>query len=160
MNWIFEPDMNWIFENAEKLGGLATVVAALVAILATCIAVLALLTGRNSQREATAKDIYRDYLKLAFDNPEIAIAHRADRGQEEKYQWFVAFLLTSCDEIVRIMPRDKTWRKGIRIDLKPHLEYFRSREFEEDGGWDLYSRKLKAIADEAFEMVNSKRAEA
>jgi hypothetical protein len=142
--------MNWIFENAEKLGGLATVVAALVALLAICIAIWALISGRNSQREATAKDIYRDYLKLAFDNPEIAAARRADSAQEEKYEWFVAFLLTSCDEIVRIMPRDKTWREGICIDLKPHLDYFESEAFKDDGGWKLYSSKFKTIVEEAF----------
>ena len=140
--------MSWIFEHAERLGGLATVAAAIIALLATGIAVWALLSGRNSQREATAKDIYRDYLKLAFEHPEIAVARRADSVQEEKYQWFVAFLLTSCDEIVRILPRDKTWRKGIRIDLKPHLAYLKSDAFKDDGGWDLYSPKLKMIATE------------
>jgi hypothetical protein len=88
-------------------------------------------------------------LKLAFENPEIAIAHRCNNAQEEKYQWFVAFLLTSCDEIVRILPRDKTWRQGICIDLKPHLAYFGSDAFREDGGWGLYSPELKIIAAEA-----------
>ena len=141
--------MTWILANAERLGGLATVAAALIAILATGIAVWALLSGRSSQREATAKDIYRDYLKLAFDNPEIASGRRVDKAMEEKYEWFVAFLLTSCDEIVRIIRGDETWRKGIRVDLKPHLEYLKSPEFDEDGGWALYSSELKDIAGEA-----------
>jgi hypothetical protein len=34
--------------------------------LASVVAVPALLAGRKSRREATAKDNYRDYLKLAF----------------------------------------------------------------------------------------------
>jgi hypothetical protein len=65
--------MNWIFEHAERLGGLASVIAAFIALLASGIAIWALPSGRSSQRELTAKDIYRDYLKLAFENPEIAI---------------------------------------------------------------------------------------
>jgi hypothetical protein len=146
--------MNWILDNAEKLGGLATVIAAIVAIAATLIAVCALRTGRSSQREATAKDIYRDYLKLAFENLDVAEA----RIRNEKYQWFVSFLLTSCDEIVRIRLTDD-WRKAIGRDLEPHLDYLYSPEFEKDEGWPLYSPELKAIADEAVQNKNLNRDE-
>jgi len=147
--------INWILENPDKF---ASVVMAVTAVLAWVTAVGAVLVGRKSQREATAKDIYRDYLKLAFQNPEVAEPRKGDALREERYRWFVAFMLTSCDEIVRIRP-GKDWRKAIFKDLESHLDYLRSDLFIEDGGWPLYSPELKRIADEAFDMKNSRDEE-
>jgi hypothetical protein len=144
--------MYWIFENAEKLGGLATVGAMIAALCALVFALIQILEARSSQREATAKDIYRDYLKLAFDNPEFANPAEGgwkDKGEwikDEKYRWFVTFMLNSCDEISRSKPRDKTWRKVIQTEFDLHKDYLKSREFnEDDKGWCLYSPKLKKI---------------
>ena len=138
--------MSWILECAAALGGLATVVIAVVAIVTAINAV-------NSQREATAKEIYRDYLKLAFDNPELANPRGFDNpsnlNQNERYRWFVAFMLNSCDEIARSKSKDKGWRKTIIEDLRFHKVYLKSPEFDEDGGWYLYSHELKGIADQA-----------
>ncbi len=57
--------MEWILTNAEQLGGLATVLMMFIGLWALWFA----RTQIFAQREATAKDIYRDYLKLAFDHP-------------------------------------------------------------------------------------------
>jgi hypothetical protein len=137
-----------ILETAEILGGLGTVAIALIAVWTAIKAV-------NSQREATAKDIYRDYLKLAFKNPWFANPREfndpSNFRKNEQYRWFVAFMLNSCDEIARTKSRDKGWRKTIRLDLRMHAEYLKSPEFDEDGGWGLYSRKLKCIANEALD---------
>jgi hypothetical protein len=138
--------MSLILESAEALGA---VVIAVVSVWAATIAKNAI----NAQHEATAKDIYRDYLKLAFDNPEFANPHAfdnpSDLNKNEKYRWFVAFMLNSCDEIARSKSRDKGWRKTILEDLRFHKDYLKSQEFSDDGGWDLYSRALKTIGDEA-----------
>jgi hypothetical protein len=139
------------YDNAETLRGLATVMTAIVAMVAVIVAVIALITGRNSQREATAKAIYRDYLKLAFENPELANPYRGalkrkdDLKQDERYRWFVAFMLNSCGEIARSKPGDETWRKAILEDLKMHNDYLKSPIFDEDGGWPLYSHELRDI---------------
>ncbi len=133
----------------------ATVAIAVIAALTAFITAWAAIIARKSQREATAKDIYRDYLKLAFQNPKFADPNafddQADLSKNEEYRWFVAFMLNSCDEIARIKSRDKNWRKTIRLDLGMHMEYLKSRQFVEDGGWDLYSRELKCIANEALD---------
>jgi hypothetical protein len=133
----------------------ATVALAAIAVIAAFITAWAAINARNSQREATAKDIYRDYLKLAFQHPKFAnpeaFGDLAAMSKNEEYRWFVAFMLNSCDEIARIKSRDKGWRKTIRLDLRMHEEYLESPEFVEDGGWGLYSRELKCIAKEALD---------
>jgi hypothetical protein len=133
----------------------ATVALAVIAVIAAFITAWAAINARNSQREATAKDIYRDYLKLAFQHPKFANPEAsgdlAAMRKNEEYRWFVAFMLNSCDEIARIKSRDKGWRKTIRLDLRMHEEYLGSPEFVEDGGWGLYSRELKCIAKETLD---------
>lgn len=140
-------DMYGILEDAAKLG-LATWVVAVVPVVAVSVAVRALITGRHSQREATAKSIYRDYLKLAFENPNLAKPppeRKDELKQDEKYRWFVAFMLNSCDEIALSTRGNPAWRKVIFEDLKSHKEYLMSPQFREDGGWPLYSPELKDI---------------
>jgi hypothetical protein len=152
--------MYWIFENAEKLGGFATVGMLFVAIVALAFAIVQICVTRNSQREATAKDIYRDYLKLAFENPKFANPakfvgtakgcwkNKDEWKQDERYRWFVAFMLNSYDEIASTNLRDETWRKVILYDFKFHKDYLSSPEFEkEEGGWSLFSTEMKDIAD-------------
>ncbi|WP_316219322.1 hypothetical protein [Bradyrhizobium sp. SZCCHNR2026] len=151
--------MSWIFDNAEKLGGIATALTACVALCALIFARKQIQEAKNSQREATAKDIYRDYLKLAFEHPQFAnpaIFVGEAKGnwkrtgewiQDEKYRWFVAFMLNSYDEICSIAQGDKIWHEVILIDFKYHKDYLKSREFgEEERGWDLFSPELRKIA--------------
>jgi len=141
----------WIFDNAEKLGGLATVVTMIAALGALVFASIQIRETRSSQRLATAKDIYRDYLKLAFENPKFsdpaAGGWRNEGGwmRDAKYRWFVAFMLNSYYEITLSNPGDKTWHEVIRVDLDLHKDYLNSDEFKEDGGWRLYSNELEYI---------------
>ena len=153
-------EMNWILANAEKLGGLATAGTMIAALCALVFAWNQTTQGRNSQREATAKDIYRDYLRLAFENPKFANPNKllgmaegwkqnGEWIQDERYRWFVAFMLNSYDEIALCNPKDNTWRLVILEDLNLHREYLKSREFKHDeGGWDLFSSQLQKIAAE------------
>ena len=151
--------MGWIFEHGEKLGGLATVGTLVVALCALVFASIQIRETRDSQREATAKGIYGDYLKLAFDNPKysnptkflnVANGGWKDQGewmQDERYRWFVAIMLNSCDEISSSNPGDTIWQKAILEDLKLHEDYLKSSGFKvEEGGWTLFSPELNKIA--------------
>jgi|SRR5580704_8872794 hypothetical protein len=145
---------------AEGLGGLATVGTLIVALCALKFAREQISEAKNSQREATAKDIYRDYLELAFNNPKFANPaefingaggdgwkQKGEWNKDERYRWFVSFMLNSCDEIAQSKPGDESWRKTIFLDLQYHQDYLKSPQFVEDGGWNLYSPELKNIVD-------------
>lgn len=129
-------------ENAASLGGLA------IAVVTAIVAVVALKSSWDAQAQATAKGIYRDYLKLAFENHDLAnprLKPERDLKQDERYRWFVAFMLNACDEIALSMRGNPAWRKVIFEDLESHRDYLMSPEFREDGGWPLYSPELKDI---------------
>lgn len=143
--WLTYP----IWENPDKAANLAQVAIGILAFVALLLALAQIISSRDSQREATAKDIYRDFLRLAFnhqkyDNP-CAQSLRGDR----KYQRYVGILLNACDEIACQTPFNKKlksmWEKVIRKELEPHSCYLRSREFAGVGGWDLYSDNLTRI---------------
>jgi hypothetical protein len=40
----------------------------------------------GAQREATAKEIYRDYLKLAFEHPAVAEGQKGASFKDARYQ--------------------------------------------------------------------------
>src|ERR1700689_3100047 len=103
---MWESGMCWILANAEKLGGLATVGTLIVAVIALGFAYQQIQETRDVQSQATAKDVYRDYLNLAFENPAYSNPTKfikAPNGggwnnkeewiKDEKYRWFVAFML-------------------------------------------------------------------
>ncbi len=130
--------MNWLWENAEKIG---TVLTAASAVAALVYAHLAITESRRAERHANAHELWRDYLRLAFDHPKLAdpTLHLSDfdyhkltvDGSSElfqKYEWFVGTLLDACVEILDFMP-SKEWRATLRSQLKLHRDYLRSPHF-------------------------------
>lgn len=136
-----------VWNNAEKIGNLAQVVLALLALGSLWFAWRQIKAARSAQREATAKAVYADFLKLAFEHQEY------DNGPTEqgdkRYEQFAGILLNACDELALGMPphthRHAMWGKVISAELKAHSTYLASQRFRDLGGWDLYSSALKSI---------------
>jgi hypothetical protein len=128
----------------RELADLAQVGTFFVAVFALAVAYVQITAARESQREATAKDVFRDYLRLSFENPEYG-APSKNLNQDEKYRWFVAVALNACDEIASSVLPDESWQKVIRGVLVLHRKYLVSAEFQEDGGWSEYSKELKNL---------------
>ena len=147
--------MTWLWKHAEGLGGgLAQLALTVTAIVALGFAYLQIRISQRSQREATAREIYRDYLRLAFEYPGLA-SPEDDRKiiQDYKYRWFVAVMLNACEEILEVFKADKTWREVILAEMEYHVPYLHSKLFladDEDRGWKLYSEDLKELFEERF----------
>jgi hypothetical protein len=144
-----------IGDEAAVAAAGAAIALTLATLTLVIVAICQLISASKSQREATAKGIYRDYLKLALEHPSFANPrHFTDDlislHQNERYRWFIAFMLNACDEIARSQHRNKGWRKTIRLDLEMQAAYLESEQFQQDGGWELYSEDLRGIAREAL----------
>jgi len=146
--------MEWFWDHADKVGSLSEFATAAVAAVALAFAWAQVVSVRQSQREATAKQIYMEYIKLAFENPKISSPEKADQEivKDIKYRWFVAFLLNACDEILAANENDEGWKEVVRIELSYHRTYLGSRTFlgkgeNEDRGWELYSDGLSEIGE-------------
>jgi hypothetical protein len=142
--------VSWFWNNAEKIGNLAQVFIAVLASVALIFTYLQIAAARRGQHEATAKEIYRGYLEVAFENPELAIPSPETDISSDKYRWFVSILLNACDELL-YGTTDPVWRTVVSTEVKYHERYLGSREFlKEDKGWSLYSDELQAVAKQAL----------
>lgn len=148
MSWISDhvSMLSPLWDNAEKIGDLALALLALLALFALFFARKQFSAARRAQREATARQIYRHYLEMAFAHPELAVPGPEANIADGKYRWFVANLLNSGDEILESSAA-AVWRKVIMAELRYHVRYLQSKEFlEEDRGWNLYSKELRSLA--------------
>jgi hypothetical protein len=102
----------------------------LVGLFAALVAWRQLRLNRINQRETTAKAIFREYLKLAFENPDLA---RGDIGKMtkerlEEYRWFIGYFLWAVEEVLSFAKKDPIWLENVRLQMLAHREFFRTDE--------------------------------
>src|SRR5579863_5176231 len=112
----------------DELAKVAPILTALVATFGFGVALTQLARNQRNQRETTAKNIFREYLKLAFDHPDFATPNYQKLAQTpeqlEKYAWFVAYLLWACEEMLQFASKDQIWQNNLQLNLAYHREYF------------------------------------
>jgi hypothetical protein len=80
-------------------GNLSEIISSGVTIIAVFVAVVQLRSSRRSQNEATAKDLYRDYLKNAMDHPKYSLPDFQSLSRDvnsddfKKYEWYIVYVI-------------------------------------------------------------------
>jgi hypothetical protein len=149
--------MEWL-----DIGSLANVVMALAAIGALVYAHLQISEGRRSERRADANELWRETLRLGFDNPKLSdptqrladfdyVNLTVDGSKEtfQKYELFVDTILNASEEILDVNPTPE-WIAAVRIQLKQHHAYLTSAHFERSGYLAQYTPKFCAFMMEAL----------
>ena len=139
--------MAWLWDNAVTIG---TVVMAAAAILALIYAHLQIGENKRAERRANANELWRETLRLAFDNPKLSDptlkladfdyqARTIDGSIElfQKYELYVDTILNASEEIMDVSP-SKEWDAAVRIQLKPHRDYLLSPYFQNSGYLQQY----------------------
>jgi hypothetical protein len=148
--------MIWLWDNAVTLG---TVVMAIAAVAALIYAHLQIADSRNAEHLANANELWRETLRLAFDNPKLSdptlrladfdYDNRTIDGSVElfqKYELYVDTILNASEEILGVAP-NKEWQASVRIQLRPHRDYLLSPHFQSSGYLEQYSAKFRAFVD-------------
>jgi hypothetical protein len=151
--------MEWFWENAVTLG---TLVMAAAAIAALIYAHLQISENRRAERRANANELWREYLRLAFDNPKLSdptlkLAEfnyddlTIDGSPEmfQKYELFVDTVLNASEEILEVLP-SKEWDAAVRIQLRLHRDYLLSRHFLNSGYLEQYTPKFRAFMQDTL----------
>jgi hypothetical protein len=151
--------MRWMWDNAATL---ATVLMAVAAVVALVYAHLSITESRAAERRANANELWREILRLAFENPKLSdptiglakfdyVAKTIDGSPEQfqKYEMFVDTVLNASEEILTVSPT-KEWKASVRIQLLPHRAYLQSAQFRHSGYMDQYTAKFRAFVDEAL----------
>jgi hypothetical protein len=146
--------MVWFWDNAVTIG---TVVMAAAAIAALIYAHQQISENRRAERRGNANELWREYLRLAFENPKLSdpTLHLADFNYEaltidgspeifQKYEVFVDTILNASEEILEVLPT-KEWIAAVRIELRPHRGYLLSRHFQNSGYLEQYTPKFRTF---------------
>ncbi len=117
---------------AQTIAAMATALGVLIAISAAVYTKMQI----DISREAAAKSIYREYLRMAFENsqysswesyssstPKNAIEARE---HDLKYRWFVAHMLFALEEILMKVSNGGIWLRVAVGQISYHIEYFDS----------------------------------
>jgi hypothetical protein len=105
-------------------GDLGGLIGGLSALAGVVVAIRAIGGAQKSQREATAYETYRQYLNMAFENPDLASGQVvAGDKMFAAYTWFVSNLLNGCEQILDVLGDDPLWEKTLRSQLNYHRAY-------------------------------------
>jgi len=151
--------MAWLWDNAVTL---ANVVMAAGAVVALIYAHLQIAENKRAERRANANELWRETLRLAFDNPKLSdpTLKLADFDYEErtidgsielfqKYELYVDTILNASEEILEVSPT-KEWDAAVRIQLKPHRGYLQSPYFQSSGYLEQYGKRFLAFLHDAL----------
>jgi hypothetical protein len=146
--------MVWLWDNAVTIG---TVVMAAAAIAALIYAHLQISENRRAERRGNANELWREYLRLAFENPKLSdpTLHLADFNYEaltvdgspemfQKYELFVDVILNASEEILEVSPT-REWDAAVHLQLKLHRAYLLSPHFLKSGYLEQYTPKFRAF---------------
>ena len=151
--------MAWLWDNAVTL---ANVVMAAGAVVALIYAHLQIAENKRAERRANANELWRETLRLAFDNPKLSdpTLKLADFDYEErtidgsielfqKYELYVDTILNASEEILEVSPT-KEWDAAVRIQLKPHRDYLQTPYYQSSGYLEQYEKRFRAFLHDAL----------
>ena len=136
---------------AQVANGWAAVFTSGIAFVAGLLAFLQLRSNQRVAREASAYEIFRDYMKLAFDNPKYSKPDWAaiviDPESVEKYSWYVGCLLWACDEVLQSTTMTPAWESTVRGHLRSHRLFLSSAQFRSED-FKHHGAALQALIEE------------
>ena len=112
--------MSWLKNNSRALQSISAILTVLLA-LAALFGIKIQLDGSAAiQREQSAKDIYREFLNLSIQNPELAMpdyCELKDGLPAAKYENFVGYMLYTSEQVLDI---DNSWKPVVGELFKTH----------------------------------------
>jgi hypothetical protein len=139
-----EPVKSW-----GDVGGLAAVAGLIIALLAAGVALYHIEAGKRSQQETVARPTLATYLQLAIQYPLLADGHQPDDKLElARYEWFLAYMLNTCEQILLFLPKSSDWIEYIKTGLCYHKSYFAENEWFRKNYKTHYTSKLCSLIDQ------------
>jgi hypothetical protein len=138
-------------KSLEHVTAWSTLATAAIALGALITAWVQIRSSNEAQREATAQDTYKEYLRLAVENPDLADGlgqvpeASADRS---KYGWFVSYFLHSAEHAFLVNPSDE-WRLAIENQVCLHKAFLAGDEYQTTLKLH-YDPAFRALVDEAL----------
>ncbi len=113
----------WLTRNAEALGALGALATAFAAVTALVVIPYQVAQADRIQRDQTAREIYREFLNLTVQKPELASANYCalkEPAQIAAYSAYVEYMLYTAEQMVATSP---DWQKTMLGYLTAHASY-------------------------------------
>jgi len=133
----------WLSQNAKAIGAVCAVVTALVAVAALVGVKLQIDASDRLQRDQAARDIYRGFLALSIQHPQVQAFDYCAAAQVNRlaYESYVEYLLYTAEQVI---DADGAWHGPIHEHLTPHRMYLCSR-----GDWSGYTPAVERLIGKA-----------
>ncbi len=140
---------NWLGRHSDRLQGLGAIVTAVAALIAILVIPLQIWSSDRIQRDQTAREIYREFLNLTVQKPELAGADYcaiSDGKTRIAYEAYVEYLLYTSEQMTESSPE---WQGAMADYLSDHLAFFCSRDGWQDQSEGVYQivQKLRMQCD-------------
>ena len=126
--------LGWLRRNAEPLGAIGAIATAFAALSALIINPVQIGEADRIQRDQTAREIYREFLNLTVQRPELAKADYCalkDPKERTAYEAYVDYLLYTAEQLTESSP---DWRGPMTGYLADHRGFICSK-----ADWGDYS---------------------
>ncbi len=107
---------NWFSKNAQPFAALFSALA-LVGVLYQVAA------GERAQREQSARDIYREFIALTINRPELVSFEWIPEAPEKDriaYEAYVEYMLYTSEQVISV---DAEWQQTMRGWFENHTVY-------------------------------------
>lgn len=114
---------DWLIRNSEPLQAIGALATAFAALTALGVIPYQVAQADRIQREQTAREIYREFLNLSVQKPELASANYCaltDGAQIAAYSAYVEYLLYTAEQMVDTSPE---WRAPMASYVSDHMTY-------------------------------------
>ena len=108
---------DWLTRNSEALGAVGAIATAFAALTALVVIPYQIGQADLIQRDQTGREIYREFLNLTVQKPELANADYCairDETQRTAYSAYVEYMVYTAEQMVGI---SDDWRKPMAAYL-------------------------------------------
>ncbi len=123
---------DWLIRHAPMLTAASAIATALAAVIALIVVPWQISQNDRIQRDQTAREIYREFLNLTMQKPELATADYCaleNLQQRAAYSAYVDYLLYTAEQMIDTADN---WRAPMASYLGDHKAYVCSANLGKD----------------------------
>ena len=122
---------DWLTRNSDALGAVGAIATAFAALTALVVIPYQVAQADRIQRDQTAREIYREFLNLTVQKPELATARYCEISDDRlatAYSAYVEYLIYTAEQMI---DTSEAWRRPMANYLEQHKSYLCSDAMRE-----------------------------
>jgi hypothetical protein len=133
-----------------SVSDVASVISAAAAAVAAYFAFRTITESRRRDAEQQAFEYIRKYLEIAIEHPDLS-TEGGKKKAEQKYEWYVSFILLTAKSVLQAFPDNAVWRKLMREQLIFNRDALSEWKHKDKYDFGLYGTEVAELVDEALE---------